>query len=126
MLGIFRHAACATAALACLGGCVPGGPPRPQGLPGADADRGRLLLAQYQCGTCHAIPGVPASRGTLGPPLEHFGGRSYIAGRLANQPATLVQWIVEPRSLVPGTVMPSMGVTPTDARDMAAYLLSSR
>lgn len=128
MLRNFRHAACATAALACLVACVPGTPPPPAhpALAGGDAERGRKLLAQYQCGTCHAIPGVAAARGTVAPPLERFGGRSYIAGRLANQPATLVQWIVAPQSLVPGTAMPSMGVTPADARDMAVYLLSSR
>jgi cytochrome c len=116
------------AALACLGGCVPAAPPPAPApvLAGASAERGRLLLAQYQCGSCHAIPDVPASRGTIAPPLERFGGRSYIAGRVANQPATLVQWIVAPQSLVPGTAMPSMGVTPKDARDMAAYLLSHR
>ena len=116
------------AALACLAGCVPGAPAQPAApvLAGASAEHGARLLAQYQCGSCHAIPGVPASRGTAGPSLERFGERSYIAGRLANQPATLVQWIVAPQSLVPGTLMPSMGATPADARDMAAYLLSHR
>ena len=127
MLRILASAAL-TATFACLAGCVPGAPP-PAAAPvlaGADADRGRLLLAQYQCGSCHAIPDVPASRGTTAPPLERFGGRSYIAGHVANEPAARVPWIVEPQSLLPGTKMPSMGVTPADARDMAAYLLSHR
>lgn len=105
---------------------MPAAPPPPSAaaLPGASADRGRALLAQYQCGSCHAIPGVPASRGAVAPTLSRFGERSYIAGRLANDPDTLVRWIVAPQSLVPGTTMPSMGVTPADARDMAAYLLT--
>jgi cytochrome c2 len=35
-----------------------------------------------------------------------------------------VRWIVDPAALVPGTKMPSMGVSPDDAHAMAAYLLS--
>lgn len=121
----FRRAALPAVVLGCAAGCIPGAPPAPAPPPGADADRGRLLLAQYQCGSCHTIPGVAGARGLAAAPLERFGDRSYIAGRLANQPATLVQWIVAPQSLVPGTTMPSMGVTPADARDMAAYLMTS-
>ena len=86
--------------------------------------RGQALLAQYQCGSCHAIPGVQAARGAIGPPLEAFGRRSYIAGHLPNVPQTLARWIVAPQALVPGTVMPAMGVGSSDAGDMAAYLLS--
>ena len=86
------------------------------------AARGKLLLAQYQCGSCHTIPGVAASRGTVGPTLQAFGRRSYIAGNVPNQPAELARWIVDPKALIPATAMPSMGVSPSDARAMAAYL----
>ncbi|RZI73721.1 MAG: cytochrome c [Variovorax sp.] len=86
--------------------------------------RGQTLLAQYQCGSCHAIPGVDAARGAAGPPLSAFGRRSYIAGHLPNRPETLARWIESPAALVPGTSMPSMGVSPDDARAMAGYLLS--
>jgi cytochrome c2 len=92
--------------------------------PRAQVERGRLLLAQYQCGSCHAIPDVQAARGRMGPTLASFGRRSYIAGHVPNGPEHLVRWIVAPGALVPGTVMPAMGVSPDDARDMAAYLLS--
>ncbi|HEY0825574.1 MAG TPA: c-type cytochrome [Ramlibacter sp.] len=87
-------------------------------------ERGRALLAQYQCGACHTIPGVPASRGLLAPPLDAWRHRSYIAGRLPNRPEVLARWIVAPQSLVPGTAMPSMGVSPPEAEAMAAYLMS--
>jgi len=115
------------AALAALWGCSPGEkpvdraavPPAPQ----ARVERGRILLAQYQCGSCHAIPGVASARGQAAGSLAAFGRRSYIAGRLANGPELLAQWIAEPQALVPGTPMPSMGVPPAEARDMAAYLL---
>jgi mono/diheme cytochrome c family protein len=87
-------------------------------------ERGRALLAQYQCGSCHTIPGVAAARGDKAAPLTQWRKRSYIAGRLPNRPQVLVQWIAAPQSLVPGTAMPSMGVSPDDAQAMAAYLFS--
>ncbi len=87
-------------------------------------ERGRALLSQYQCGSCHAIPGVPSSRGHVAQNLARWRHRSYIAGRLPNRPDVLARWIVQPQALVPGTAMPSMGVTPHDAQAMAAYLFS--
>jgi cytochrome c len=86
--------------------------------------RGRDLLVQYRCGSCHTIPGVPGSRGQVAPPLTAWSQRSYIAGRLPNRPDVLARWIVAPQSLVPGTMMPSMGVSPQDAQQMVAYLFS--
>ena len=56
--------------------------------------------------------------------MEAWGRRSYIAGRLPNRPEVLAQWIAAPQALVPGTAMPSMGVSPADAQAMAAYLFS--
>lgn len=107
---------CAGLAALCgllLGGC---------GAPDTGVQRGQRLLAQYQCGTCHTIPAVPGSVGRVGPSLEKFGLRSYIAGEIPNRPDTLARWIEAPASLVPGTLMPDMGASPADARDMAAYL----
>lgn len=92
----------------------------------AAVERGQRLLAQYQCGSCHAIPEVPAARGGVGPPLDRFGARSYIAGHIPNQPDALARFIAAPQALVPGTLMPDMGVSAADARDMAAYLASLR
>lgn len=87
-----------------------------------NAGRGQRLLAQYQCGSCHAIPGVPAAQGNIAASLDAFGKRSYIAGRIPNNSEALVRWIVSPAALVPDTPMPSMGVSTSEARDMAAYL----
>lgn len=112
------------AALLPLIGCVPLEPP-PRFAAG-DADRGRLLLEQYDCGSCHVIPDVRRARGTTGPTLEHFSRRIYLAGELPNQPEMLQQWIRHPRSLVPDTPMPDQAVPEPHARDMAAYLLGLR
>ena len=92
----------------------------------SDAKRGRELAQQYQCGTCHIIPGVNAANGTVAVTLESFGLRSYIAGRVPNTEANLARWIANPAAVVPGTLMPSMGVTPNDAGAIAAYLLQLR
>ena len=87
-----------------------------------DAQRGQRLLAQYQCGSCHAIPGIAASQGHAAAPLDAFGKRSYIAGRIPNNSEALARWIMSPAALIPNTPMPSMGVSEGEARDMAAYL----
>ena len=87
-------------------------------------ERGKALMGQYQCGSCHSIPDVPAARGQRSQPLDAWSQRSYIAGRLPNRPDTLAHWIAAPQSLVPGTAMPSMGVSPADAQAMAAFLFS--
>lgn len=87
-----------------------------------EVERGRRLAEQYQCGTCHVIPGVNGANGQVAVTLQAFGLRSYIAGHVPSTEEQLIRWIVDPASVVPGTLMPSMGVTPADARDMAAYL----
>ena len=108
-----------------LAGCVPSPREPAQNAPG-DAQRGARLITQYQCGSCHAIPGIAAARGRTGPDLESFGRRAYIAGRIANRPESLAQWLQKPHALVPSTTMPDMGVPPADARDMAAWLTELR
>lgn len=113
-----------TVALALTGAIAQAEPAR--AAPMGDAQRGARLMAQYQCGRCHAIPGVEAANGRIGPPLKGFGARSYIAGQSPNEPARLVQWIIAPASLVPGTTMPALGAGEADARDMAAYLATLR
>lgn len=88
--------------------------------------QGRLLVTQYQCGSCHVIPEVVGARGRVGPALGGFGRRSYIAGHVPNSPDALARWIVDPAALAPGTAMPNMGVPPKDARAMAAFLYALR
>lgn len=113
-------------ALASLPGVAGGAPADSAAEVATDSQRGRKLLSQYQCGSCHAIPGVPAARGRVGPSLQSFGLRSYIAGVQPNNAELLQRWIVQPHGLAPGTAMPSMGVSPGDARDIAAYLMELR
>ena len=87
-----------------------------------DPDRGRLLLRQFGCGTCHAIPGVAAATGRHGPPLEAVGRRAYIAGGLPNTPGNMARFIMKPQAVDPRTKMPDLQVGEAHARDMVAYL----
>lgn len=93
-------------------------------LAGADAERGQHLVAQYQCGRCHTVPGVPGAGGRVAVTLDGFGARSYIAGSVPNDDVRLERFLVAPDSVARGTTMPAQGVTPEDARDIAAYLRS--
>ena len=83
---------------------------------------GAQLITQYGCSTCHTIPGIRGADGLVGPPLDHMGRRSYIAGVLVNSGPNLQKWIRDPQAVVPGNAMPDLNVTPEDARDIAAYL----
>lgn len=89
-----------------------------RGDPGA----GELAIGKYGCGACHVIPGAARARGLVGPPLTDFARRSYIAGAVYNTPANLVAWIRRPDSVEPGTVMPTLGLSEQEARDISAYL----
>jgi cytochrome c len=115
-----RAAASSTLAAACSLALL-----GPAGAQSADrVAQGRDLLVQYRCGTCHTIPGVPGARGQVAQPLTAWRQRSYIAGRMPNRPGVLARWIVAPQALVPGTLMPRMGVSPEEAQAMVAYLFS--
>lgn len=109
-------------ALMSLAGCGQRNPPTPWAIDGADAAQGPVLMRHYGCVSCHAIPGVDGARGQVGPSLDQFGRRTYIAGVLRNEPDNLVRWLRAPQSVVPGNAMPDTGVTERDARDIAAYL----
>jgi cytochrome c len=91
---------------------------------GGDAADGQRLLLHYGCGACHYIAGIDGARGTAGPPLAELKKRSYLAGVVANTPVNLQNWIMHPTVISPGTAMPELGVSRTEARDIAAFLYS--
>jgi cytochrome c len=91
-------------------------------VPGGDPARGKQQIVAYGCGSCHIVPGIPGAKGLLGPPLNRFASRAYIAGEVPNNGQFLTQWIAVPQSIEPGTVMPNLGVSEAKARDIAAYL----
>jgi len=95
-------------------------------MTGGEPGRGRAAIRKYGCASCHAIPGVGGPQGEVGPPLASLGGRMYLAGALPNTPENLVRWIRQPQEIRRPNVMPDMGVTEEDGRDIAAYLYTLR
>ncbi len=105
-------------------GCQ-GGPRDPRAGVG-NPQRGKQLIAQYGCAACHVIPGIRLARGLVGPPLFDFADRTMIAGELPNIPVNLERWIENPPGVEPRTAMPNLGINPSQAQDIAAYLYTLR
>ena len=91
-----------------------------------DPERGRLLMRQAGCGACHRIPGVAGANGLVGPSLDGIASRAYIAGVLPNAPDNMLRWISDPKSVDSLTAMPNVGLTRSEARNVAAYLYTLR
>jgi cytochrome c len=106
---------------AALAGCEQGKATGPDNFKG-DPKHGEDLVRNYGCGGCHDIPGVANADGNVGPPLHRIGTRAYIAGFLQNSPDNMAFWIQDPQKVLPGNAMPAMGIPPTEARDIAAFL----
>ncbi len=114
---------------ACLlgSGCTGGRQLQPYTVAtGGDAYQGKKVIEEKGCGSCHTIPGIYTARGVVGPPLFFFSRRTMIAGELPNTPDNLVRWIKDPKLVEPGTAMPDLGLTDSEARDVAAYLYTLR
>jgi cytochrome c2 len=95
-------------------------------ITGGDPARGPAIMRKYGCQSCHTVPGVIGADGLVGPPLAGIASRSYIAGVLPNTPDNMVRWIEDPKAVDSLTAMPNTGVTPADARHIAAYLYTLR
>jgi cytochrome c2 len=105
-----------------LAACDEPTPPPHLRVAGGDAERGRVAMVEGGCGACHRIPGVRNARAMVGPPLDDYAQRGYVAGLLPNRPANLVAWLRDPTAISPRTAMPDLGLSEAVARDMAAYL----
>lgn len=95
-----------------------------QAVSQGDPSKAPDAIRQYGCGTCHRIPGVHGANGTVGPKLDDLFTRSLLAGQIPNTPDNLILWIQHPQLVRPGSDMPEMGVSDTDAHNIAAYLYS--
>jgi cytochrome c len=119
---VIRAAALAFAAAALAVGLAGCGSTGDSTVGGGSPERGRRMIVEYGCGTCHVIPGVRTARGHVGPSLEGFGARRLIAGEVPNTDDNLIRWIVDPPAIEPKTGMPDMNVPRVAARDIAAFL----
>jgi cytochrome c2 len=130
-MGFEKRKALAAAGLLALalGGCGKSGPGVEQeaaAMTGGVPAQGKDAIRRYGCASCHTIPGVEGARGQVGPSLAGIASRSYLAGKLPNQPGNMIKWIREPQEVSPGTAMPELGVTEQDGKDIAAYLYTLR
>ena len=95
-------------------------------LTGGDVAAGRALFAAKGCGACHSITAHASATGRVGPPLDKVATRAFLAGKFPNDPQHMIAWIQHPQTLDPGVGMPDMGLSDTEARDLAAYLYTMR
>lgn len=118
------HLGIAFAVIFLLAGCSSqaNSQPGPRAVTDSSIANGRRLIASYGCGSCHSIPDIPGADAMVGPPLDRFYARSYIAGQFPNTWDNLIAWIQNPQQMKPGTAMPNLGVTEDEALDIAAYL----
>jgi cytochrome c oxidase subunit 2 len=95
-------------------------PPEPTG----EILNGQQVFLGSSCVYCHSITGTNAS-GTVGPNLTHVASRTTLAaGTIPNTPQELAAWIEDPQSIKPGTQMPATNLSPSELRELVAYLES--
>lgn len=83
---------------------------------------GRRVFETQACMNCHAVRGTAAT-GRFGPDLTHLMSRDTIAsGAIPNTSDNLRQWIKNPDSLKPGSLMPAMQLSDTQLDQITAYL----
>ena len=105
----------------------------PAVLEDANLARGRALLDAKGCGVCHKMTGVEPLQASLLPSAVAVSDIPR-AVRLAPdlrlswdrwRASTVVAWLQRPSLLKPGTLMPDLGLSDGEARDIAAYILSA-
>jgi cytochrome c2 len=99
---------------------------RARDLTGGEPNRGKMFARELGCVACHVIPGVRGPDSRVGPPLEDFGRRNFVAGAVENNPDNLLRFLRDPRSVAPKSAMPNVHLTESQARDLAAYLFTQR
>jgi cytochrome c551/c552 len=81
------------------------------------------LLRTHGCVHCHTLDGVPGATGRVGPSLVDFGQRRVFAGGRPNREDELIRFLLDPRSVSPGSAMPRTVTDEAQAARIAAWLL---
>ncbi len=95
-------------------------PPTPKAGGSGGTPQGALLFQQLGCIGCHRINGQGAPG--PGPDLSHIGSTPY--DQLSNTPDFLYKWIEDPAAIKPGTIMPTIPMTPEQRLAIVQYLIS--
>lgn len=83
---------------------------------------GRRVFETQACMNCHAIQGTAAT-GRFGPDLTHLASRDTLAsGIIPNTKDNLRQWIKDPDTFKPGSLMPAMQLSDEQLDQLTAYL----
>lgn len=101
---------------------APAAPPKPDA---ARLAKGRELFTGKGCGGCHVLGNVKT--GIDAKTLEAGKSLSLLAPNLRfarerTRPDVILDWIVDPKKVMPTTTMPAMGVTRDEAEILRDYL----
>jgi cytochrome c2 len=99
-----------------------------------DAAKGRRLLDERGCGTCHTVRGAPALKQSaigvamtparLSRAIRFAPDLGQVRDRLL--PGYLERWLTRPSAVDPDALMPDIPLSPAEVTDIASYLLSVR
>jgi cytochrome c oxidase subunit 2 len=90
------------------------------------AAEGRTAFEHIACVNCHTVRGTLA-QGKFGPDLTHLASRDTLAsGVIKNTPQNLRQWLNDPDSIKPGSLMPKMNLSNKELDAITAYMTSLR
>lgn len=108
---------------------APAGSPLPTPVLAVSADparvaRGRQLMTERGCIGCHHMTGAGFSPPVRSEPAPRSLGLApdLRFARERAEPATLVNWLLDPTRLKHDAAMPNLGLPAEDARDLAAFL----
>jgi len=88
----------------------------------ANVAAGRHVFETQACMNCHTITGTAAT-GRFGPDLTHLMSRDTLAsGAMANTKDNLHEWIRNPDTFKPGSLMPAMQLNDQQLDQVTAYL----
>jgi len=86
------------------------------------AAKGAEVFKEKNCVDCHSIAGI-MTRGRVAPDLTHVGSRTTLAaGTLPNTPENLTQWLKNPQTVKKGVLMPDIGLSTDQIKDLTAFL----
>ena len=92
------------------------------GVQDASVAVGRHVFETQACMNCHTVRGTAAT-GRFGPDLTHLMSRDTLAsGMIPNTRENLRQWIKDPNTIKPGSLMPAMQLSDEQLDQVTNYL----
>ncbi|CAN5263307.1 c-type cytochrome [soil metagenome] len=114
-----------TGTLVVAGACGSSPDPTPPAALAGDRGSGAEVIEANGCTSCHVIPGIATPSGGesyVGPPLDAWSRRAFVAGTVQNNAGNLGRFLLDPDDVRPGSAMPDLGLTEEEVRDITAYL----